>query len=590
MICGAADSDRRTAACERKCGEMNKRFFLAASVLSAGLAWSGAIAAPKSPTPARPNIVLIVLDDTGFSDLGAYGSEIRTPHIDALAASGLRYNRFDTKAVCSPTRAALLTGRNNQTVQMADLPTVTRRDDPTRDRGEISGNAQMLPQALKAAGYRTYGVGKWHLGPEYEDGSPGNNASWPLQRGFDRFYGFYTGWTDQFRPDLIDGNRKVPKPDKPDYHFTADMADRAIADISGPSNKPFFLYFALGATHSPIQVPPAYIERYRGVYEKGWDAIRAERFARMKAIGIIPSATMMTPRAPSDRAWDTLSNDEKAVFARHMAAYAGFLEHTDEQIGRVIQQLKAAGQYDNTLIVLLSDNGAASEAGPTGSFETMYRVGKFSIAEQRARIDEIGSGTLHAQYPRPWAWTGGTPFRRYKAWPYAGGVRAPLIISWPAIIRDQGAVRTQFVDAVDLAPTLLDAADASFARTVNGQIQIPVAGKSIRATFRNPAAKTRAVQYFELRGQRAITAGNWRAVAMHKYGSDFAKDKWELFDIANDYAESTDVSARYPAKLKELQALWWREARKYSTPPLAEPLEMFAKRARYDDAFTEMPQ
>lgn len=569
---------------------MKRRFFLAASALSAGMIMTGAIAAPKSSSPARPNIVLIVLDDTGFSDLGTYGSEIRTPNINALAASGLRYNRFDTKAVCSPTRAALLTGRNNQTVQMADLPTNARRDDNTRDRGEISANAQMLPQALKAAGYRTYGVGKWHIGPEYEDGTPGNNASWPLQRGFDRFYGFYLGWTDQFRPSLIDGNRTVPTPDKPDYHFSVDMTDHAIADIGEPSAKPFFLYYALGATHSPIQVPQAYIERYRGMYEKGWDAIRAERFARMKAIGIIPANTTMTPRDRSDRAWDTLNDDEKAVYARHMEAYAAYLEHADEQIGRVVQRLKDNGQFDNTIIMLISDNGAASEAGPTGSFETMYRVGKYSAAEQREQIDQIGSGALHSQYPRPWAWTGGTPFRRYKAWPYAGGVRAPLIISWPAAIRDQGAIRTQYVDTVDLAPTLLAAAGARFASTVNGQAQIPIAGKSIRATFSNPGAKTRSVQYFELRGQRAITLGNWRAVAMHKYGSDFAKDKWELFDVSKDYAETTDLATRYPAKLKEMQALWWSEARKYSTPPLAEPLEIFAKRSRYDDAFIETPQ
>jgi len=565
---------------------MKARALVAASMLMT-MGVSGAIAAPKPIQPAKPNIVLIVLDDVGFSDLGAFGSEIRTPNIDALAASGLRYNHFDSKAVCTPTRAALLTGRNPQTVRMADLPTNKRTDDMTRDRGEIALNAQMLPQALKAAGYRTYGVGKWHLGPEYEDGKPGNNASWPLQRGFDRFYGFYLGWTDQYRPDLIDGNEKLPKPDKPGYHFSADMADQAIADIDDAAGKPFFLYFAMGTAHAPLQAPAAYIDHYRTLYEKGWDVVRAERFDRMKAMGIIPADTVATQRAKGDRAWDELSDDEKAVFARYMATYAGFIEHADAQIGRVVQRLKATGQYDNSIIMLISDNGAASEAGQEGGFETMYRPSKFNVAEQRARIDDIGTVKLHAEYPRPWAWAGSTPFRRYKVWPYAGGVRTPLILSWPAVVRDSGAIRTQFVDAIDLAPTLLDAAGTRFATAVNGQGQLPVAGRSIRATIRNPSAPTRSVQYFELRGQRAITSGHWRAVAMHKYGTDFAKDKWELFDLSKDYSESTDLATRYPAKLAEMKALWWREARTYSTPALAEPLEIFAKRARYDDAFID---
>ncbi|MFZ2994812.1 arylsulfatase [Sphingobium sp.] len=571
---------------------MKKRLLLAASTLAASLMSLGATAAPNTNVApsAKPNIVLIVLDDVGFSDLGAFGSEIRTPNIDALAATGLRYNRFDSKAVCTPTRAALLTGRNNQTVRMADLPATERTDDMSRDRGEIAHNAQMLPQALKAAGYRTYGVGKWHLGPVYEDGKTGNNASWPLQRGFDRFYGFYEGWTDQYHPKLIEGNSTLPKVDKPGYHFSTDMADHAIADIEDAAGKPFFLYFAMGTAHAPLQVPSAYIDRYRGVYEKGWDAIRAERFARMRKSGIIPATANLTVRAPGDRAWAALSDDERAVFARYMATYAAFIEHADAQIGRVVQQLKNAGRYDNSIIMLISDNGAASEAGQDGGFEKMYRTSKFSVAEQRARIEEIGTDKLQPEYPRPWAWAGDTPFQRYKVWPYAGGVRTPLIISWPHVIRDSGAVRTQFVDAIDLAPTILDAAGTRFAPTIDGQAQIPVAGQSIRTTFRNPSATTRSVQYFELRGQRAIMSGNWRAVAMHKYGTDFAKDKWELFDISKDYSESTDLAARHPAKLAEMKALWWREARKYSTPPLAEPLEIFAKRARYDDAFTETPK
>jgi arylsulfatase len=562
-------------------------------VLACSLPLLAGLSTPVQSRPAaaqRPDILLIVLDDVGYADLAPFGSEIRTPNIAALAADGLRYNHFDSKAVCTATRAALLTGRNNQTVRMADLPTDKPSTDTSRDRGELPANVQLLPQALKAVGYRTYGVGKWHLGPEYEDGSPGNNGSWPLQRGFDRFYGFYQGWTDQYRPDLIEGNRSVPAPATPGYHFSVDVVDHAIADVRDAGDRPYFLYVALGAAHAPLQVPRDYIERYRGVYEKGWDAIRAERYARMKAMGVIPAATTLPPREAGDRAWDSLNDDEKAVFARYMATYAGFLEHADAQIGRLVAELKARGRYDNTVIMLLSDNGAAGEADQTGSFERMYRPNKLTPAEQRARIDELGTDKIQPEYPRPWAWAGNTPLRRYKVWPYSGGTRTPLIVSWPAAIRDKGAIRTQFVDTVDLAPTLLDAAGTQFAAKVDGIAQIPVAGRSMRRTFTDPKAPGRAIQYFELRGNRAITQGKWRAVAMHRRGTDFASDRWALFDLSTDFSESTDLADRHPAKLKELKALWWREARRYSTPALAEPPERFARRERYDDAFPKTPE
>jgi arylsulfatase A-like enzyme len=537
----------------------------------------------------RPNIVVIVLDDVGFSDLGAFGGEIRTPAIDQLARDGLRYNRFDSKSVCSPTRAALLTGRNPQTVRMADLPAA--KVDPadlTRDRGELPQNAQTIAQVLQRAGYRTYGLGKWHLAPEDEDGSPGRNGSWPLQRGFDSFYGFFLGWTDQYRPSLIEGNRTIPAPAASGYHFSVDITDRAIAAMTpepGTEAKPKFLYLAYGAGHSPIQVPRGYIDAYRGVYEKGWDALRGERLAHMKRIGIVPANTVLAPRSPSDRRWDDLTATEKTVFARFMATYAGFITHTDEQIGRLVAHLKATGQYDNTLIVLLSDNGGASEAGQKGFFEKLYRPNTLTPEQMLARLDELGSDKTNAEYPRPWAMASVTPFRRYKVWPYLGGVRTPLIVSWPRAVRDRGAIRRQYVDTVDLAPTLADAAGTHFPRSLNGVAEIPVAGKSILPTVRSAAAPSaRSVQYFELRGNRAITQGRWRAVAMHKPGTDFAKDRWQLFDTETDFAEANDIADRHPAKVEELKRLWWNEARKYSTPPLAEMPERFRSRERFDDS------
>ena len=542
---------------------------------------------PSRPAPAqRPNIILIVLDDVGFSDLGPFGSEIRTPNIDALARDGLRYNRFDSKAVCTATRAALLTGRNNQSVRMADLP--AERPDPTnmtKNRDELPGNAQTLAQALHGAGYATHAIGKWHLAPEFEDGSPGRNASWPLQRGFDDYYGFISGWTDQYHPALIRSNQPLPKPDKPGYHLSEDLIDHAIAAL-GETARPNFVYLALGAAHAPIQVPTAWSDHYAGVYEKGWDAIRLERFERLKAKGLIPSNTVLPPANPGDRAWASLTDDEKLVFARFMAVYAGFIEHADAQIGRLVAALKQRGQYDNTLIVLLSDNGAASEAGQTGSFEGMYKRNQPSIAEMKARLPELGTDRTEAEYQRPWAMAGVSPFRRYKVWPYLGGVRTPLIISWPREIHDGGAIRHQYVDTVDIAPMLLDAAGTRFAAKVGGTRQIPVAGRSFRASLASGAAReTRTVQFFELRGNRAITSGSWRAVAMHRTGSDFATDKWELFDLSKDPAEAHDLSREMPKKLAGMQALWWREARKYSNPPLGEAALRFQQRAPLQDAF-----
>lgn len=571
---------------------MRQRKFRAVTVLLAGAAGllaaaTGSTAAP--PADSRPNVVLIVLDDVGFSDLGAFGSEIRTPAIDALGADGLRYNRFDTKAVCSPTRAALLTGRNPQTVRMADLPaTKVDPNDVTRDRGELPANAQTIMQVLQRAGYATHGLGKWHLAPEDEDGTPGRNASWPLQRGFDSFYGFFLGWTDQYHPDLISGNSRIPAPGTQGYHFSQDITDRAITALTskaGAARKPVFVYLAYGAGHAPIQAPRAYTDAYAGVYDKGWDALRTERLERQKRMGIVPANTVLPPRNPGDRAWADLTPAERTVFARFMQVYAGFITHTDEQIGRLVAHLKATGEYDNTVFVVMSDNGAASEAGQTGSFEKLYRPNALSPEQMLARLDELGTDKTQSEYQRPWAMAGVTPLRRYKVWPYLGGVRTPLIISWPNGIRDHGAIRRQYVDAIDLAPTIAEIAGTRFPTAIGGRREVPVAGKSIRASFASAdAPSARMVQYFELRGNRAITSGKWRAVAVHTQMTDFAKDKWELFDTEADFSESFDLSARYPEKLEELKALWWREARKYSTPLLAEAPEKFRRRERFDDS------
>jgi arylsulfatase len=539
---------------------------------------------PAKPAPGKPNIILIVLDDVGFSDLGAFGSEIRTPNIDALARAGLRYSQFDSKAVCSATRAALLTGRNPQTVRMPDLPAKkVNEKDHTRDRGELPQNASTIAQVLHRAGYATHIYGKWHLAPESEDGSPGRNASWPLQRGFDDFYGFISGWTDQYHPDLVEDNHTLPKPDRPDYHFSVDITDHAIKAFKPNAKHPQFVYLAFGAGHAPIQAPQRYIDAYAGIYEKGWDALRPARLARQKQSGIMPQHAQLTSRASGDRAWADLTPTEKTVFARFMATYAGFITHTDEQIGRLVQHLKDIGKFDNTLIVLVSDNGAASEAGQKGSFDRMYRPNTLSPEQMLARLDELGTDKTQSEYQRPWAFLGDTPFKRYKIWPQLGGVRTPMILSWPIRVRDSAIVRTQYVDAIDIAPTMAAAAGTRFPKAVGGTAEIPVAGASFLPSLANPKAPPpRNKQYFELRGNRAITQGKWRALAVHPRDTDFANDVWQLYDIQSDPSENNDLAATMPAKLKELKALWWKEARKYSDPPLAEAPKIYRYREMFD--------
>ena len=572
--------------------QISRRGFVA-TLLATTTLYSAAGARSPGHGGPRPNIITIILDDVGYSDLGCFGAEIRTPAMDSLATAGLRYVHFDTKSVCASTRASMLTGRNSHTVNMPDVPDVAAvlGKDPDMARlFRIPGNAQTMAQVLQKQGYATWAVGKWHMIPMDELGANAGRDNWPLQRGFDYFYGFPRGWTDQYRPELVENDGYLERDFPADYHLSVDLVDKAIGLIEGhmaaKGDKPFFMNLGFGTAHSPIQVARKYSAPYDAIYEKGWDAIREERFTRMKRMGLIPANTRMPPREARDRAWDDLSADEKAVFARYMAVYAGFIEHCDEQIGRLLDTLRKKALFENTIVVLLSDNGAASEAGQEGFFDGLYRPNRIPIAEQRARIDELGTGKTQAEYPRPWAMVGDTPLRRYKLWPYSGGTRTPMIFHWPRHVPDPGAIRRQFVDVVDIAPTLLEAADARFDSVVDGVTQIPVAGRSFLPTIRSRKAPGRKVQYFELRGNRAITSGRWRAVALHDCDQPYANDRWELFDLESDFAESTDLAARYPGKVRELKALWDDQWARYGTGELAQPT---ALTCRYSDMFDRRP-
>lgn len=535
----------------------------------------------SSPTLAKstkakrpPDILLIVLDDVGFSDIGAYGSEIRTPVIDALAAGGLRYNRFDTRAVCSATRAALLTGRNNQSIGMEALPSeasVPPAGEFLPGRGEMPRNAETLAQALQAAGYANYAFGKWHLAPKYDQPPAGPGNSWPLKRGFKHFYGFISGWTDQYKPQLVADNSPIPVPNNPGYHITNDLVDRAIGAFDSESkNQPTFVYLALGAAHSPIQVPKSYIDAYSGVYESGWDALRDERFARQKALKVIPRNTILPPREASDPAWASLSPMQQHVYARYMAAYAGFISHADEQIGRIVSRLKATGRFDNTIIIVMSDNGPASEAHGHGGFRTPY-YDKTSLVDMNAHLNELGGPTTQPHYQRPWAVLGATPYRRYKLWPYSGGIRTPLIISWPDRNLPAGEIRTQPVDVIDIAPTLLEAAGTRFASVINMQEQLPIAGRSISATFASPHAETRKVQFFAYAGNRAIRVGKWEAVRVNPCDAGAATPGWKLYDSSRDFAQARDLAAANPQVVARLEQRWNAETSRWIGAPLPQP-------------------
>ena len=534
----------------------------------------------------RPNIIYILLDDTGFSDLGSYGSEIATPNMDQLAREGLRYNHFESRAVCSPTRAALLTGRNNQSVGMTDLARGPFEDGPAHSRGYISKKAATIAHILGEHGYRTTATGKWHLTPTDEQenettGTSDNLRNWPIGKGFQNFYGILSGWTDQYNPNesgqgrrIIEGDRMADEENPGGEHFSEDIVNRAIQYMDEgfreAPDQPQFLYLSFGATHAPIQAPKEYIAKYKGLYDKGWDALRLERFNRQKQIGIIPEDAVLTARHPEDPAWDSLNDTEKEVFARFMEVYAGFLEHTDAQIGRLIDYLKESGEYENTIIFLMSDNGAAPEAGVDGNFVHPYGSGTLNVQEMYNRLEDLGTENSSALYQRPWARVGGVPFKRYKLWPYGGGARDPLIVTWPGVIKDSGAIRTQYVETIDITPTVLDILDIEAPNEFEGVEQLDIHGASILETFTDPKAPTRTTQFFVLRGNRAIYHDGWKAIAIHENGTDFEDDQWELYHVEEDFSEAVDLSAQYPEKLEEMKKLWWSEAEKYGALPIVE--------------------
>jgi arylsulfatase A-like enzyme len=542
---------------------------------------------PELPSaqPGSPNIVVVLLDDVGFAQFGCYGSDIKTPTFDALAAGGLRYSNFHTTALCSPTRAALLTGRNHHTNGMGRIANITSGFPGYN--AEMSHEDGMISEILVRNGYSTFAVGKWHLTPPHEQQMGASRGRWPLGRGFERYYGFLDGETDQYYPDLVYDNHQVDPPRTPEegYHLTEDMADKAVLFINDARaanpNKPFFLWFAPGACHSPHQAPKEFIDAYRGQFAKGWDAWREDVFARQLAAGLMPAGTELSDRPHWIPAWDSLSADERRLYARMMEVFAGFLTHTDAQVGRIVDHVKSLGEFDNTIFVIMSDNGASAEGGPKGSYNEVFFFNFIpeSLEENLKRIDLLGTPDAHNHYPWGWAWAGNTPFKRWKRETHEGGVTDPLIVHWPKGIAARGEVRHQYTHAVDLMPTLLELLKIAPPSEIAGVKQSPIEGVSFAHTLSKGDAPTNHLtQYFEMFGSRALYHDGWKAVVFHPManlaydGSDpnlpFDKDAWELYHIENDRSESRNVASLYPEKLQELIALWWREAEDHQVLPL----------------------
>ena len=543
-------------------------------VLFAGLALASALTVAAE----KPNILLIVLDDVGYSDIGAYGSRIRTPNMDRLAEQGLRYSNFHSTPTCSPSRAALLTGREPHRVGMGLITEFDLGPQAPAFRGRISPAAATLPEVLGDS-VGAYAIGKWHLTPPGEQHAAGPFRHWPLGEGFDRFYGFLAGSTNQFRPGLVSDNSIIDVSYIADEVVTTDLVDHAITNlrdhVSLSPDRPFLMYLSLPGMHSPHQASDVYIEKNRGQFSQGWTALREQRFARQKAMGLIPRDSVLPESNRGIEDWDGLGDDEKILFERFQEVYAGMLEQTDEEIGRVLAALEQLGQWDNTLIMLLSDNGGSNAGYFDGAINsTAYNNGeRGTLDDNLAVLDSIGRYGSGVNYPRGWAQLSNTPFPYYKSQPYGGGINVPLVMHWPAGIKEGGGVRHQYHHISDIMPTLLEVYGQDFPASLAGVKQMPVDGISMAYTLEQQDAPShRNTQFYRMADHRGIYSDGWTAVALHRPGTATKKDRWALFNLEQDVTQSTDLARSNKEKLKELQLLWQSEAQRLGADMMLEPL------------------
>ena len=540
-------------------------------------AWPQARRAPEG----APNVVLVVLDDVGFAQLGCFGSDIATPNLDALATDGLRYRNFHTTAMCSPTRACLLTGRNHHTCAIGGITDLALGFPGYH--GRIPKSCGFVPEVLRQRGWATFAVGKWHLAPSDETHTAAPRDRWPLGQGFERYYGFIGAETNQYFPELVVDNTPIRFEPPAGYHLTEDLVDKsidAVNDLRGTdAAKPFFLYLALGACHAPHQAPREWIDRYAGQFDDGWQSFRERAHARQLAEGIVPPGTDLAPQPPWVPDWDSLSDDERRAGARMMEVFAGFLSHTDHHLGRLFDFLRATDELDKTLVLVLSDNGASAEGGPNGTFNENFIFSGLphDAARTMELIDELGGPNSYGHYPWGWALAGNTPFQRWKRETHEGGIGDPLIVRAPHT-DDRGAIRHQYTHAIDIAATILDYTGVAMPDMLDGHHQEPVAGASFLASVAEAdAPEHRPTQYYEQFACRAIYHEGWKAVSFHPFfpympgedaSSPHSEDKWELYNLAEDASECHDLAAEMPEKLRALQDRWFEEAGRYGALPL----------------------
>lgn len=553
---------------------------------------------PMAPDGA-PNILYIVMDDTGFGAWDMFGGLIEMPNFKRIADRGLRYTNFHTTALCSPTRSCLLTGRNHTSNGMACIEEATTGFPGSN--GRIPFENALISEVLVERGYNTYALGKWHLLPEEEANLASSKRHWPLGRGFERYYGFLGGESDQWYPDLIYDNHPIEQPYTPKdgYHLSKDLADKAIefirdAKVIAPE-KPWMMYFCPGATHAPHHVFKEWADKYKGKFDMGYEKYREIVLTNQKKMGIMPADAELTPINPLGnagdkvgpvgqampemecvRAWDTLSENEKKLFARMAEVYAGFSSYTDAQIGRLLDYLEASGQLDNTITIVVSDNGASGEGGPNGSVNENRFLNNLEddIDENIKHLDELGSEKTYNHYPVGWAWAFNTPFKFWKRWAsYEGGVADPFIISYPNGIKDFGGIRHQYIHAVDIVPTLYEMLGIEPAAVVKGFTQNPLEGASFKPSFADAnAPDPKTTQFYVMLGTRGIWHDGWHACTAHPPAGSgwghFTQDKWELYNLREDRSEAHNLADNYPDKLQELKELWSVEAGKYFGLPL----------------------
>ena len=534
----------------------------------------------KAPQGA-PNVIIILIDDLGFGATSAFGGPVATPTLDGLAQDGLRYNNFHTTALCSPTRAALKAGRNHHTVNMGFITEMATSFPGST--GQVPNATAPIAETLRLNGYSTAAFGKWHETAAWETGISGPFDRWPTRQGFDKFYGFIGGETNQWAPYLYDGVAQVELPNDPNYHFMTDMTDKAAAWVKYQKaltpDKPFFMYFAPGATHAPHHAPKEWIAKWQGKFDTGWDKLREETLARQIKLGIVPPGTKLAPKPEAIKDWDKLSADEKRLYTRQAEVFAAFLDFTDHEIGRMLKAVEATGQADNTLVFYIAgDNGTSGEGGTNGMFNeyTYFNGVQEKVPDLLKLVDKWGGPETYPHMAAGWSVALDAPFGWMKQVASDfGGTRNGMVVHWPKGIKAKNQIRTQFGHVIDVAPTILEAAGLPEPKVVNGTPQIPMEGVSLVYSFNDAAAKERhTTQYFEIAGNRAIYHDGWLARTIHrapwepKPRNPLEKDVWELYDVRNDFSLTTDLAAKNPQKLSELQGRFLEEAKKYHVLPI----------------------